>query len=404
MKLNRGNWSMNRRTARGPNPFFVLIMLGIIGLISYFNWMVVPTIPPIFASTPTPTRSPESFINEASQFFKEGKLSQAVSAYQQAIIASPGNVQYHIELAKLQIYAGQYEDGQISAENALLLNPDNSMAHAMKAWALYYQRDFDNAEVSVRRAIELDDNNAVAQAIFAEILVDRGSFEDIQAAIGLSQKAQDLAPDALETHRARGAVLLSTGNYAEAILEYEAALAINDKLWDLHYRLGVAYRLTGDYALAQSEMLAAIAFNPTNPDIPTDLSRTYAIQGQFGKAAQYAEQAVNLDPSNPRTHANLGFMYYRNQEYDKAVNSLSLAIRGGSTQNGISVTGMRLESGRVAEYYSVYGMALVRTNRCQEAVQYFQLILQNINSEEVAYLNALEGMEACKGAGTTPAP
>ena len=395
---------MNRRTARGPNPFFVLIMLAAIGLVSYFNWMVVPKIPPIFVPTATPTRSPESFINEANQYFKEGKLSQAVEAYQQAIIAAPGNVQYHIELARMQIYAGEYADGQISAENALLLNPNNSMAHAMKAWALYYQRDFDNAEVSIRKAIELDDNNAVGHAIFAEILVDRGNFEDIEAAIGLSQKAQSLAPNALETHRARGAVLLSTGNYEEAIAEYEAALALNDKLWDLHYRLGIAYRIIGDYALAQSEMLAAIAFNPTNPDIPTDLSRTYAVQGQFGKAAQYAEQAVNLDPSNPRAHANLGFMYYRNQEYDKAIASLSLAVRGGTTESGVPVNGMRLESGRVAEYYSIYGMALVRLNRCAEAVQYFQVILQNITSDEAAYANALEGMEACKEAGTTPAP
>jgi tetratricopeptide (TPR) repeat protein len=395
---------MSRRTARAPHPLLVFVLLAAIGFVGYFNWKVVPTIPPIFLSTPTPTRSPESFINEANQYFEEGKLSQAVTSYQQAIIAAPGNVQYHIDLARLQIYAGEYEDGQISAENALLLNSNNSMAHAMKAWALYYQRDFDNAEVSVRRAIELDDNNAAAQAIFAEILVDRGNFEDIEAAIGLSQKAQELAPSALETHRARGAVLLATGNYEEAIAEYEAALAINDKLWDLHYRLGVAYRIIGDYALAQSEMLAAIAFNPNNPDIPTDLSRTYAVQGQFGKAAQYAEQAVSLDPSNPRAHANLGFMYYRNQEYDKAIASLSLAIRGGTTTDGVNVSGMRLESGRVAEYYSVFGMALVRLNRCEEAVQYFQVILQNISSDEVAYQNALEGMEACKDGAPTPEP
>lgn len=395
---------MNRRTARGPNPFFVLILLAAIGFVSYFNWIVVPTIPPVFSSTSTPTRSPESFINEADQYFKEGKLAQAVAAYQQAIIASPGNVQYHIELARLQIYAGDYEDGQVSAEYALLLNPNNSMAHAIKAWALYYQRDFDNAEVSVRKAIELDDNNAVAHAIFAEILVDQGVFEEIEAAIGLSQKAQELAPNTLETHRARGAVLLATANYDEAIIEYEAALAINDKLWDLHYRLGVAYRIIGDYALAQSEMLAAIAFNPTNPDIPTDLSRTYAIQGQFGKAAQYAEQAVSLDPSNPRAHANLGFMYYRNQEFDKAIASLSLAVRGGTTSEGVAVTGMQLESGRVAEYYSIYGMALVRVNRCEEAVQYFQVIIQNISSDEAAHVNATEGMSACINGTATPEP
>lgn len=401
MRLRSGQLSMRRRSTRRANPWRVIILLVIIAALVYFNQVVVPTVPQPFVPTPTPTRSPESFVNEAQVLFNEGKLTQAVAAYKQAIISAPANPVYYIELARMQIYTGSYQDAKASAENALLLNPNNSQAHAVKAWALYYMEQYDEAEVTVRQAIDLDANNPVAYAYYAEILVGRGNFDDIQEAIGLSQKAVTLAPAALETRRARGAVLIATGNYNDAVIEYKAAIAINDKLWDLHYLLGVAYRILGEYDLAQQEMLAAIAFNPKNPDIPTDLSRTYATQGQFGKAVQYAEQAVKLDPANARLHGNLGFMYYKNAEYDKAIGSLTLSLRGGTTEDGVQVEGLPLTPGRVAEYYSVYGLALARRGRCADAVPVFEFILQNTPAEDVAAFNAGEGIEFCKQAPTT---
>jgi len=255
------------------------------------------------------------------------------------------------------------------------------------------------------RALKLDANNALVYAVYAEILVDRGNIEDVETAISMSQKARDLAPNALESHRIRGYVLYWTGNYDQALQEYKAALAINDKLWDLHYSMGVVYRILNEYDLAQQEMLAAMAFNPGNPDIPTDLSRTYAAQGQFGKAAQYAEEAVKAEPTNPRLHGNLGFMYYKNGEFDKAIAELTLAVRGGATADGEAVEGLPLAPGRIAdEYYSYYGLALARRGRCAEAVPVFQLILQNIEEDQNAFANASEGIAYCQETLSTPVP
>ena len=94
---------------------------------------------------------------------------------------------------------------------------------------------------------------------------------------------------------------METQNYDEAITEYKAALAINDKIWDLHYRMGTVYYSMGGqdpekYSLAVQEFLSAGALNPTNPD-PMTMARAKSSAGQYGKAAQYAEQAVSIEPS-----------------------------------------------------------------------------------------------------------
>lgn len=397
MYLRGSSWNLRRRRRRPSSPWRIMMLVVIILGLLYFNQVLVPAMPSPFVPTITPTRSPEALVNEAESFYQAGKLPQAIQAYQQAILVDPGNPAYYLAMSRLQIYIGQYEEAKVSAENALLLNPNNSMAHALKGWALSYLEEYALAEASVRTAIDLDANNASAYAFLAEILIDQGNYEDIQTAINMSQKARDLAPNSLETHRARGYVLYATGNYGEAVSEYKAALAINDKLWELHYGLGIVYRITEEYDLATQSMLAAMAFNPENPDIPTDLSRTYATQGQFGKAVQYAEQAVKVAPENPRLHGNLGFMYYKNGDYDKAVEELTLAVRGGATANGVAVEGLPLAPGRVAdEYYSYFGLALARLNRCEEAVPIFQFILQNINEDQFAFYNAGEGIALCQ--------
>lgn len=389
--------NLTKRRRKRSSPFRIFFLVAVIGALLYVNQVVVPAIPAPFVPTPTPTRSSESFISEAQTLYREGKLSQSISAFKQAILSDPKNPSYYVDMARLQIYAGEYEEALTSAEDALLLNLNNSMAHAVKGWAQSKLDLFAEAEASLQRAIELDSNNASAYAYYVELLLDQGVYDDVQSAIEMSQKAVSLAPNSLETHRARGYVLYYTGNYEEAVQEYKQAIGINDKLWDLHYALGNVYRFTGEYDLASQEMLAAIALNPENPDILTDLSRTYATQGQFGKAVQYAEQAVKISPGTARLYGNLGFMYYKNGEYDKAIEVLTLAVRGGTSPEGVAVEGLPLQPGRVAdEYYSFYGLALARRGRCAEAVPVFEFILQNIAEDQVAFYNANEGIAFCQ--------
>jgi len=403
MYLRGGKLNMKKRSRRPSNPFLIAFLVIAIGGLIYFNQVVVPEIPPPFMPTSTPTQSLESLLNQAEDYISQGKLSQAINSYEQSILADPRNPATYINLASTQVLAGLYEEAVTNAENALLLNPNNSMAYAIKASALDYLGNYDEATTAVKKAIELDPNNAAAYAYYTEILLDQGNYEDIETAIAMSQKAQSLDPNSLETHRARGYVLFNTGNYVESLTEYQAAIAMNDKLWDLHYSLGAVYKMQGEYDLAIQEMLTGVALNPTNPDILTEISRTYATEGQYGKAIQYAEQALSLDPSSSRLHGNLGVMLYQNDNYARAADELSLAVHGGTTTDGTVVEGLPLAPGRIADdYYSIYALSLTQLDRCPEAIPILHLILTQIAEDQVAYYNANQGMDYCKSVAGTP--
>lgn len=401
MYLKGSNWNMKRKRRRRSNPWRVILLLILIGAALYINQVVVPATPPLFIPTPTPTRDPESFISEADVLFDEAKFSQAITAYEEAIQVNPDNPSVYLSTARAQIYTAQYEDALENAERALILNNNNPLAHSLKAWALDFIGDYTQAEAAVKTALELDPESALAHAIYAEILMDKaiagqGDINAIDKAAEESRTALALDPNLLEARRARGYVLWNTGNFAEAIQEYQSALAINDKIADLHLALGYNFYLLNEYDQAVQSYLQAYALNPTDPIPPYEISRTYATVGDFSQSVQYADQAVKANPQDPKLHGNLGVMYYKNVQYPEAIEQLSLAIRGGTLEEGAIVEGLPLNYGTVAEFYAIYGLALAKSNRCSEAVAIFQAIRSGVPEDEINVYNAEQGLILCQ--------
>jgi tetratricopeptide (TPR) repeat protein len=406
MYLRGSKWNMTRKRGRRPNLFRIFALLTLIAGALYVDRVVVPATPPLFIPTATPTRNPESFVAEADALLEDGKLNQAITAYEKAIRSDPNNVSIYLSLARAQMYTNQYEEALKNAQNALVKNNDNPLGHTLKAWALDYLESYTEAEAAIKEALALDPENAFAHAVYAEILMDKalvgqGDLGVIDQAAEESRKATSLDSGLLEARRARGYVLWKTGNFAEAIEEYKAAVAINDKIANLHLALGFNYHALGEYDQAVQSFLQAYALNPTDPSALYQISRTYYTVGDFSQSVQYADQAVQADPTDPLLHGNLGVMYYKNNQLDLAVTELSLAIQGGRLQDGSQVEGIPLDYGTVAELYAVYGLALAKSARCREAVPIFQAILTNLQDDEINSYNAEQGLIICQEGGAS---
>jgi tetratricopeptide (TPR) repeat protein len=389
-------WSMTRRRKR-PNLFSWTIF-GLVILFGYYlNQVYLPAQPNPFEATPTPTRSAESLQTEAEELFKQGRLLQSIEAYEEAINASPQNPALYIALARIQVWAGQYEEAQANAENALLLNSNSSMAHAVLAWALDFQGNNTEAMSTIDQALDLDPENAIAHAYRVEILIDSESFDNIATAADVSRTALGLDPNALETRRARAYLLEATANYEEAIQYYREAIEVNPNIPILHMELGRNLRFLEVYDEAIKEFTLANTLNPPDPEPDLFISRTYATIGDYAKAIQYAETAVKDKPTDASLHGNYGVMLYHNFLYQQALEQLRLAVKGGTGEDGLPIVGLSLTNNvRVIEYYSVYGLALARTNQCGEALQIAQQLQTAVPTDENATFAAEEMIRICQ--------
>lgn len=392
---------MNKRRRRS-NPWLIAFLLIAIGFFVYLNIYIVPTMPTLFVATSTPTRDPKSYAEDAEAYLAEGKTTMAIESYEAAIKADPQEVSNYLILSKLQIYSADYESARTNAENALLLDKSEPDAFSLLAWTEGYMGEYLEAEADVSSALELDINSAFAHAVYAIILAmrvenDVGELTTLDTAIEQSQLAVELDASLLESHWARGYVLEITANYEEAIEQYDIAVEYNDSIADLHLALGRNYMALEDDDQSVFEFTKAYSLNPTDSTPNWYISRVYARIGEFAKAVQYAEQAVSDDPSDPYMHGNLGSMYYKDLQYNQAIESLELAIKGGTTEDGVVVEGLALEyTTTITEYYSRYGLSLARVDRCTEAVQVAQAMLQTVPDDENSVYNAEEIISICQ--------
>jgi tetratricopeptide (TPR) repeat protein len=402
MYLSGSRWHVKKKRRR-TNPWRILLLLALIAGVVYVERVIVPTVPPLFVPTPTPTQSPALFVLEAQSLFQAGKLEQAQQAYYRAIEIDPQTADYYVELARTQVFAGNPDDAVQNARNALLLAPDSALAHAVLAWGLDFQGNLAEAELEIERALELDPDLALAHAYHAEILMDGGQYE---AALEAARRAVELAPDLLESRRALGYVWERTSNYAQAVEAYRSAVELNPNLGLLYISLGNMYLAEGESQTAIDNYLKANALSPTDPDPLTWIAQAYAQVGEYGKAAQYAQNAVEQDPGNPRLHGNLGRMLYKNNQLEEAVAALQIAIRGRPAGDGPAVEGLPLQPGdaRVVEFYYTYGLALAKTGACDEAIPIFQALLVAVPGDEIAVVNSTEGLVICGQIEPTPTP
>ncbi len=409
MYLKGSKMSMSRRRKRS-SPFRIVLLLVLVVGALYVNQIVVPATPPLFIPTPTPTRSPESFLNDAAALIQKGKINQAIETYKLAVQADPRNPAIYVTLARWQVLYGDYAGAMENVQNALLLNPNHALAHAVRGWILGKQGNFLEGEGEIKTALDLDPNSALAYAYLAENYKDRidAGKEDLNTRDLASQVSRTaIAKDSslLEVRRARGLVLEATGNYEEAIKEFEAAVAINANLAELHIDLGRNYKAVGIYDKAADEFNKAIALKPDDSAPYDELARTYLTIGEFAKGVQYAQQATDRDPTDPYLWGDLGTLHYKSGDYNAAAKYLRLAVNGGLSDKGDKIQGIPLDTSLGSiNLYSRYGLALANIGQCGEALQVSQKIFQIVPDDENATYNAQVMIDTCKAQADNPSP
>lgn len=404
MYLKGSKWNMKRRTRKGSSPFRIFMLLVLIAGAIYLDRMIIPKAPALFSPTATPTSNPESYLNEARQFFIDGKLIQAVDSYKKAIAANPRDQSIYTELARLQVWSGDYDGALENAERSLVGNEEYALGFAVRGWVLNFQGNYVDALVSLRRALELEPNNVLAHAYLAETLINNGDYGDVDKAAAESKTAMDLDPNLLESIRARAYVLFNTGNYQDALELYKRAIELNRYIPDLYLNLGYCYKFTMDLDAenanrAADAFLQANSLNPQSSVPDTELAWLYLSLGEYARAVQYAENAVKDSPTDSRRYGDLGIMYYKNQDFNQAITWLKFAVNGGTTDDGQQVPPLVLDY-KSSKFYTYYGLALalVEPNRCAEAVPVFQAMLNSVPDDETAVINAQYGLDKCSGA------
>ena len=299
------------------------VLLLLMGIYAGYFAVKTPTLAERFGPTPTPTRPAVLYIADGDQFFTEGKLPQAIEAYEQAIQLEPDNDVPYTRQSRLLIFTGDTAKAMDQAAQAVLINPESPENLAHYCRALDWEAQYGAALDACSCAIELDPDHAQAHAFLAEVYADRGEWFNAR-----TTAEEAIAKDfqSMDAHFNMGYVFEIQGFYSQAIEFYENALKLAPKLAPVYVAAGRSHYWLGNVERATELFRQAIRLHPTDADAFDRLGWTYHSDGDYSRAIDALEQGLGVDPTYDKAWGHLGLVYYARRNFEKTIEILPKAI------------------------------------------------------------------------------
>jgi adenylate cyclase len=184
------------------------------------------------------------------------------------------------------------------------------------------------------RALALDPASEEAKVRLAFALAGRvllGMSNTANTDLGRSEGLLGkVSPHSPRAHWAKGQLLRAQRRYADAIPEYEAAIALDRNLLGAYANLGQSKLLTGSLNEVVSLVDHAIQLSPRDPDLGywyDMIGLTHLLQSRTEEAIVWLERARAASPERPIPRASLASAYGLKGESKRAATELAEARR-----------------------------------------------------------------------------
>jgi tetratricopeptide (TPR) repeat protein len=178
--------------------------------------------------------------------------------------AAPGNFVSQVTFGQALLAAGDVAAAKAPLDRAATLAPQALGAdspHALLAEIAIRQGDPSRARKELRALLLVDHTNVAAARRLAALGIEGKAVEDEDVGLRL---VADLDPFDAETHGLLGAREMATGNFAGALVEFEAALALGPaNLAEAHTNVGEALLKLNRRDEAKREALLALVEAPS---------------------------------------------------------------------------------------------------------------------------------------------
>jgi Flp pilus assembly protein TadD len=143
-------------------------------------------------------------------------------------------------------------------------------------------------------------------------------------------------------HFQRGRDLFSQNDIGGAINSLMMAVSLDQKLWDAHNLLGIAYEMKGMRTKALESLETALKAHKDQPEHLNDFGYILIKNGDYSRAVKYLKRAVKAQPDNQRFLNNLGLALVQTGKHDEAYKAFEKAMGEFDGRMNMAVRLLRL--------------------------------------------------------------
>ena len=281
------------------------------------------------------------FLQQGETLAEEGLVEEALSRFEQALEAAPGNPEAVEAVGRALLSLDRLEEAEASFLNALELDPEWSAPPLGLAMVAMRREEPFKVVHHLERAIEADPEHPdtyvelgryyglvrepeLARATFlrwlrghpedTDMLINAGlvAFDaaDYAQALDFFEKALENATDdeqgsGAQTFRANTLDML--GRYPEAVAAYEEVIEETPEWWEAHANLGICHARNERFEEAELTFRRGLEECPGSPEIRDELAaHLLGEQKNLEEALKLSEEAVALGRDEVRHLYTLG--------------------------------------------------------------------------------------------------
>jgi tetratricopeptide (TPR) repeat protein len=162
-------------------------------------------------------------VNLGAAFLQKGRLDDAISEYQRALLINPAVAETEYDLGSAYLQEGQVDAAAAHFQSALQINPSFAPAHFSLGNISMQNGQMDDAISQYQAALKINPANPDAHLSLGNALMAQARSDE---AILHFRAAVQLRPEFAQAHNNLGNALMQKGQIDEAIAHFQAALAV----------------------------------------------------------------------------------------------------------------------------------------------------------------------------------
>lgn len=266
-----------------------------------------------------------------------GRLEEAAAGYERSLGIVPDVRPALTRLGQVYKELDRPEAAAEVLERVVESDPSASAAFALLGEVRLSQRRYREAVALLERALELQSDANLLYYPLALAYRGLGEEEEARRLLALRGKVGVRPADPLidgmarlttgeRVHLLRGRRAFAAGRWAEAVAEFEGAVAANPESIPGWINLGTARAASGEIEPAIRSYRRAIELGPGNATARFNLGQLFARLGRLGEAREELRGAASYAPTDAAIHYELAEVLSRMERFGEALLHYRLAI------------------------------------------------------------------------------
>lgn len=260
---------------------------------------------------------------QAQQFHQQGRIVEAISAYEALLKAQPHNADLLYLLGTAMAQCANWSAAEERLQQCIQIHPGHLAA--LGNLALVYEKTarFNKALDCYQRALKLAPGNPDILANIADLMLQTG---DVVSAHDYAIQALSTNPNQVTALNTLARVFQHQGEAEQAENALRKALVAEPKNPVTLCNLGALHLLQENFKAAADELKKSLDLNPDSPHTLSNYGLLQVRTHQFEKAGVTLQRATTLAPEHADAWTNLGFLHQEQGDLSAAFTAHNHAI------------------------------------------------------------------------------